>query len=142
MNLQVCILAAGQGKRMRSDKPKVLHKIAHKALVEHVLDTAGQVSDQQPIVIFGHAGEQLKSALANREITWIEQADQLGTGHAVHQCLPAISNDSTTLILYGDVPLTRVQTLNKLVEKATHSGFRLTDGYDGRPKRIRQNCSQ
>lgn len=125
MNLQVCILAAGQGKRMRSDKPKVLHKIAHKALVEHVLDAAAQVSDQEPIVIFGHAGEQLKSALSARSITWIEQAEQLGTGHAVHQCLPAIAKNSITLILYGDVPLTRVETLNKLVAEARQSGFAL-----------------
>lgn len=125
MNLQVCVLAAGQGKRMRSDKPKVLHKIAHKALVEHVLDAAGQVSEHKPIVIFGHGGEQLKNALSARDITWVEQAEQLGTGHAVHQCLPTISTDSTTLILYGDVPLTKVETLNKLVEQAALTGFAL-----------------
>jgi bifunctional UDP-N-acetylglucosamine pyrophosphorylase / glucosamine-1-phosphate N-acetyltransferase len=125
MDLQVCVLAAGQGKRMRSEKPKVLHQLAHKALVEHVLDTASEVSDQTPIVIYGHAGDQLKSALAARAITWVEQAEQLGTGHAVNQCLTAISEDSMTLILYGDVPLTKAVTLTQLVSAAEKTGFAL-----------------
>ena len=126
MKLQVCILAAGQGKRMRSAKPKVLHQIAHKALVEHVLDTAHELSpNEAPIVIFGHAGEQLKSALSDRQITWVEQAEQLGTGHAVHQCLPAIAQQGITLILYGDVPLTPASTLHELVQKAENTGFGL-----------------
>lgn len=125
MDLQVCVLAAGQGKRMRSEKPKVLHQLAHKALVEHVLDTASEVSDQTPIVIYGHAGDQLKRALAARAITWVEQAEQLGTGHAVNQCLTAISEDSMTLILYGDVPLTKAVTLTQLVSAAEKTGFAL-----------------
>ncbi|MGR8950407.1 MAG: bifunctional UDP-N-acetylglucosamine diphosphorylase/glucosamine-1-phosphate N-acetyltransferase GlmU, partial [Gammaproteobacteria bacterium] len=126
MKLQVCILAAGQGKRMRSAKPKVLHQIAHKALVEHVLDTANELSPEEtPIVIYGHGGEQLQDALASRDITWVEQAEQLGTGHAVEQCLPKISADGITLILYGDVPLTSPSTLRQLVEQADASGFGL-----------------
>lgn len=125
MNLQVCVLAAGQGKRMRSDKPKVLHQVAHKALVEHVLDTAQEITAEPPIVIYGHGGGQLQQALASRKITWVEQADQLGTGHAVRQCLPAINKDSMTLILYGDVPLTSVQTLSSLVAAAQESGYAL-----------------
>ena len=126
MKLQVCILAAGQGKRMRSAKPKVLHEIAHKALVEHVLDTASELSpNESPIVIFGHGGEQLRAALAEREITWVEQAEQLGTGHAVQQCLPHIANDGITLILYGDVPLTRADTLRELISQAQSTGFSL-----------------
>jgi bifunctional UDP-N-acetylglucosamine pyrophosphorylase/glucosamine-1-phosphate N-acetyltransferase len=110
---------------MRSEKPKVLHQLAHKALVEHVLDTASEVSDQTPIVIYGHAGEQLKRALAARAITWVEQAEQLGTGHAVNQCLTAISEDSMTLILYGDVPLTKAVTLTQVVSAAVNTGFAL-----------------
>ena len=126
MKLQVCILAAGQGKRMRSAKPKVLHQIAHKALVEHVLDTAQELSpNEAPIVIFGHGGEQLKSALSERQITWVEQAEQLGTGHAVHQCLPVIAQQGITLILYGDVPLTPASTLRELVKNAETTGFGL-----------------
>lgn len=126
MKLQVCVLAAGQGKRMRSAKPKVLHEIAHKALVEHVLDTAALLEpDGAPIVIFGHGGEQLQAALEARELTWVEQAEQLGTGHAVAQCLPNIAHQGITLILYGDVPLTREETLRKLVDEASASGFAL-----------------
>ena len=126
MKLQVCVLAAGQGKRMRSAKPKVLHEIAHKALVEHVLDTAALLNpDAAPIVIFGHGGEQLQAALEARELTWVEQAEQLGTGHAVAQCLPNIAQQGITLILYGDVPLTREETLRQLVDEAKASGFAL-----------------
>ena len=126
MKLQVCVLAAGQGKRMRSAVPKVLHKIAHKALVEHVLDTASSLSpDEAPIVIFGHGGDQLQAALSEREITWVEQAEQLGTGHAVAQCLPHIAPQGITLILYGDVPLTREETLKQLITEAESKGFAL-----------------
>ena len=126
MKLQVCVLAAGQGKRMRSAMPKVLHKIAHKALVEHVLDTAASLSPgEAPIVIFGHGGDQLQSALAERQITWVEQAEQLGTGHAVAQCLPHIAPQGITLILYGDVPLTREETLRQLINEAETNGFAL-----------------
>ena len=126
MKLQVCVLAAGQGTRMRSTKPKVLHEIADKPLVEHVLDTALSLSPNEvPIVIFGHGGEQLQRALHERDITWVEQAEQLGTGHAVAQCLPHIAEHGMTLILYGDVPLTRVETLQALIAQAQVSGFAL-----------------
>jgi len=125
MNLVVCILAAGQGKRMHSDLPKVLHPIAGKPLVGHVIDTAREISEQHPIVVFGHGGEQLRSAFEAGSIVWIEQREQLGTGHAVAQALPQIPNDSMTLILYGDVPLLRTSTLKGLVAAAERTGFGL-----------------
>jgi len=125
MNLTVCILAAGQGKRMHSDRPKVLHEIGGKSLVGHVIDTARALSTQDPIVVYGHGGEQLQAALADSSVTWIEQREQLGTGHAVGQALEAIPADGMTLILYGDVPLLRAETLERLVNEAADGSFGL-----------------
>lgn len=125
MNLSVCILAAGQGTRMRSDRPKVLHHLAGRSLVGHVIDTARQVSSAAPIVIYGHGGDQLQTAFADEAITWVEQAEQLGTGHAVAQALDAIPHDGMTLILYGDVPLLRADSLEALIAAAQKTGFGL-----------------
>lgn len=125
MNLTVCILAAGQGKRMHSDRPKVLHEIGGKPLVGHVIDTARVLSNHDPIVVYGHGGEQLQAAFADSSVIWIEQRDQLGTGHAVGQALEAIPADGMTLILYGDVPLLRAETLERLVKEAADGSFGL-----------------
>jgi bifunctional UDP-N-acetylglucosamine pyrophosphorylase/glucosamine-1-phosphate N-acetyltransferase len=125
MNLSVCILAAGQGKRMHSDLPKVLHCLADKPLVGHVIDTGREVSEQNPIVVYGHGGEQLRTAFEHDSIVWVEQREQLGTGHAVGQALAHIPNDSMALILYGDVPLLRSSTLKELVAAAEQTGFGL-----------------
>lgn len=125
MNLTVCILAAGQGKRMHSDRPKVLHEIGGKSLVGHVLDTARALTTREPIVVFGHGGDQLQAAFADAPITWIEQREQLGTGHAVGQALDAIPQDGMTLILYGDVPLLRAETLERLIDAAADGSFGL-----------------
>ncbi len=125
MNLSVCILAAGQGKRMYSDLPKVLHRLAGKTLVGHVIDTARSVSPQDPIVVYGHGGEQLRAAFDGDTIVWVEQREQLGTGHAVGQALPNMPADGMALILYGDVPLLRSATLRDLVAAAEQTGFAL-----------------
>ncbi|MGR9090192.1 MAG: bifunctional UDP-N-acetylglucosamine diphosphorylase/glucosamine-1-phosphate N-acetyltransferase GlmU [Gammaproteobacteria bacterium] len=125
MNLTVCILAAGQGKRMHSDRPKVLHEIGGKSLVGHVIDTARTLSAHDPIVVFGHGGDQLQAAFTGTPITWIEQRVQLGTGHAVGEALEAIPHDGMTLILYGDVPLLRAETLERLISKAADGSFGL-----------------
>ncbi len=125
MNLTVCILAAGQGKRMHSDRPKVLHEIGGKPLVGHVIDTARALSTHDPVVVFGHGGDQLKAAFADSSITWIEQREQLGTGHAVGQALQAIPRDGMTLILYGDVPLLQAETLERLINEAADGSFGL-----------------
>ena len=125
MTLSVVILAAGQGKRMRSALPKVLHAVAGKPMIEHVLDVAAKLSAEAPIIIHGYGGEPLMKALDERSIIWIEQSEQLGTGHAVAQALTSIPQDAMVLILYGDVPLLRSETLRRLVSAAEQSGFGL-----------------
>ncbi|MBI4695103.1 MAG: bifunctional UDP-N-acetylglucosamine diphosphorylase/glucosamine-1-phosphate N-acetyltransferase GlmU [Gammaproteobacteria bacterium] len=125
MKLSVCILAAGKGKRMYSALPKVLHRLAGKPLVGHVLDAAAAVTPTAPIVVYGHGGELLPAAFEGREIAWVEQREQLGTGHAVAQALPRIPADTLVVILYGDVPLLSVATLERLIAAAEPSGFSL-----------------
>ncbi len=123
MSVSVIVLAAGQGKRMHSDLPKVLHPVAGKPMVEHVLDTAAKLSDLPPIVVHGHGGERLVAALAHRKVEWVEQAEQLGTGHAVAQALPRVAEKDTVLILYGDVPLLTAPPLERLLQAAAPGGF-------------------
>lgn len=113
--LDILVLAAGKGTRMRSDLPKVLHPIGGKALVQHVVDTARQVGGEQILIIVGHGAEQVEQQMAAADVKFVLQAQQLGTGHAVQQALPQLRNDATVLILYGDVPLTRAQTLQQLI---------------------------
>ncbi|MGQ3889161.1 bifunctional UDP-N-acetylglucosamine diphosphorylase/glucosamine-1-phosphate N-acetyltransferase GlmU [Legionella sp. CNM-1927-20] len=119
MSLEIIILAAGQGKRMYSAKPKVLHKLAGIPLLQHVINTAQQLMPAAIHVIYGHGGEQVKQELNDLEVNWILQDQQLGTGHAVKQALPYLSLNSNVLILSGDVPLIQVPTLQKLVEMAS-----------------------
>jgi len=113
--VQVVILAAGQGKRMHSNLPKVLHPIAGKALAQHVIDTARTLAPKNLIVVYGYGGEVVRSTLAAGDISWAEQTQQLGTGHAVGQAVPQFSDAPCTLVLYGDVPLTSVATLRRLL---------------------------
>jgi len=122
MSVTVVVLAAGQGKRMHSDLPKVLHRVAGKPMIEHVLDSAAAVSDRTPVVVHGHGGERLVAGLAHRGVTWAEQREQLGTGHAVAQTLDQIPAEDTVLILYGDVPLLTSRALADLLDAAA-SGF-------------------
>ena len=117
--LSVVILAAGKGKRMVSDLPKVLHRIAGKPLLGHVLATASQLEATTRLVVYGHGGEAVKAAFAgDSDVVWVEQAEQLGTGHAVAQALPSIDPAGVVLVLYGDVPLIRAETLQPLVMAA------------------------
>jgi len=125
VTISLCILAAGKGQRMRSALPKVLHQIAGKPLVSHVLDTASAITPTRPVVVFGHGGLQLQQALASRRIDWVEQREQLGTGHAVAQALPVLPAHHLVMILYGDVPLIRRSTLEALLEASRESGFSL-----------------
>jgi len=118
MSLSIVILAAGQGTRMRSAQPKVLHRIGGMPLLRHVINTASQLNPDSIHVVFGHGGEQVREVLADAEVAWIEQAEQLGTGHALDQAMPSIDNDSTVLVLYGDVPLITPETLRSMVEQA------------------------
>ena len=116
--LEILILAAGKGTRMRSDLPKVLHKLAGKSLLGHVIDSAHALGAVQTCVVYGFGGEAVPQAMADDKLTFVLQAEQHGTGHAVKQALPRLSDDSVTLVLYGDVPLTRIATLQPLVEAA------------------------
>jgi bifunctional UDP-N-acetylglucosamine pyrophosphorylase/glucosamine-1-phosphate N-acetyltransferase len=119
MPLSVVILAAGQGKRMNSDLPKVLQPLAGEPLLQHVIRTARRMDAANIYVVYGHGGAQVQKALAHEQgIDWVLQADQLGTGHAVMQAMCVIPDDHTVLVLYGDVPLIRAACLKKLVDTA------------------------
>lgn len=114
--MNIVILAAGQGKRMHSNLPKVLHPIAGKPLAQHVIETARRLDPEKLIVVYGHGGEIVRAMLQADDIAWAEQAQQLGTGHAVAQAVPQLGAAGKTLVLYGDVPLTSVTTLKRLLQ--------------------------
>ena len=114
--VQIVILAAGQGKRMHSNLPKVLQPIAGKALAQHVIDTARLLAPEKLVVVSGHGGETVRSTLKAPDISWALQEPQLGTGHAVMQAIPALTTADQTLVLYGDVPLTQASTLQRLLQ--------------------------
>ena len=114
--LEIVILAAGKGTRMRSSTPKVLHEVAGKSLLAHVLDTARALNPDRIHVVIGYGGDEVRQRLASDDIHWIEQAQQLGTGHAVQQAIPSVANGAELLVMYGDVPLIRPQTLQRLVD--------------------------
>lgn len=112
--INIVILAAGRGTRMHSDKPKVLHALAGKPLLSHVLDSAKQLNPEKICVVYGHGGEAVPKALQGSEVHFVIQEPQLGTGHAVQQAMPDLSDDGRTLILYGDVPLIQHATLHQM----------------------------
>ena len=114
MAINVVILAAGQGKRMYSDLPKVLHRLAGKPLLAHVVDTARALKPNRICVVYGHGGEQVPAAMCAKDLIFVHQAKQLGTGHALKQALPHLDPRAATLVLYGDVPLTSLPTLRRL----------------------------
>ena len=120
MTLEVIILAAGQGSRMRSTLPKVLHPVAGKSMLSHVIDLAAAVASDKTHVVIGHGSDQVKSSIPNSTVQWALQSEQKGTGHAVAQALPAVSDDAQVLILYGDVPLTTPETIQKLVNSSAN----------------------
>ena len=123
--LEILILAAGKGTRMRSDLPKVLHKLAGKPLLGHVIDAATALGASQTCVVYGFGGEAVPLAMAAHPLTFVLQAEQLGTGHAVCQVLPHLADDSVSLVLYGDVPLTRPESLRPLVAAANSGNLGL-----------------
>jgi bifunctional UDP-N-acetylglucosamine pyrophosphorylase/glucosamine-1-phosphate N-acetyltransferase len=116
MRLGVVILAAGQGKRMRSALPKVLHPLAGRPLLGHVLDASERLGSARTVVVYGHGGEQVPSVLGDRDCAWVEQAERLGTGHAVQHAMPVLQDMDRVLVLYGDVPLVDPETLGGLIE--------------------------
>jgi len=114
--LNVVILAAGEGKRMRSSRPKVLQPIAARPMLAHVIDAARALSPAAIHIVHGHEGAAVRAAFADdADLRWVEQAQRLGTGHAVAQAMPGIGDDARVLVLYGDVPLLRAETLSRLL---------------------------
>jgi bifunctional UDP-N-acetylglucosamine pyrophosphorylase/glucosamine-1-phosphate N-acetyltransferase len=122
--LNIVILAAGKGTRMHSSKPKVLHALAGKPLLHHVIDCAKQLSPQKIIVIYGYGGNSVPDSLVGEPVICVEQAEQLGTGHAVQQALPHLDADATTLILLGDVPMISIESCTELLQQG-QGGFAL-----------------
>ena len=122
--MNVVILAAGPGTRMHSSTPKVLHRLAGRAMLTYVFDTAKQLSPEVICVVYGHGGERVRQAVDENDVVWVMQEPQLGTGHAVMQAAPHLDERWPTLVLYGDVPLIRAETLKRLVQ-ATGKGLGL-----------------
>jgi bifunctional UDP-N-acetylglucosamine pyrophosphorylase/glucosamine-1-phosphate N-acetyltransferase len=118
MELGIIVLAAGQGTRMRSSLPKVLHPLAGKPLLSHVLETAARLSPKRCVVVYGHGGDTVRKNIVLPELAWVEQTQQMGTGHAVQQAMPALPDVDQVLVLYGDVPLISVGTLSRLIKVA------------------------
>lgn len=123
MTTTVIILAAGKGTRMRSSLPKVLQPLAGRPLLGHVIQTAKQLHAQNIITIYGHGGEHVQQQFQQENIQWVEQAEQLGTGHAVQMTLPVLPQEGMSLILYGDVPLVRQETLDQLLAVSSATGI-------------------
>ena len=121
--MNIVILAAGTGKRMRSALPKVLHPVAGRPLLSHVIDTARTLKPTRLVVVVGHGGEAVRAAVAAPDVLFAVQEQQLGTGHAVQQALPLLDPTVSTLVLYGDVPLTRASTLKRLVDSAAEGCY-------------------
>lgn len=119
-HLNIVILAAGKGTRMHSNKPKVLHEIGGKPILGHVIACAQALKPQKIIVVYGYGGETVREAFAQENIIWVNQAEQLGTGHAVQQALPHLDTDAQTLVLLGDVPLVDTDSCKALVAQANN----------------------
>lgn len=124
LQLNIVILAAGQGTRMKSSIPKVLHPLAGLPLVQHVINASKKLNPEEINVVYGHGGEQVQQQINDSDINWVLQAEQLGTGHAVDQVKDRLKDDQLVLILYGDVPLIKVETLTQLLDQAVE-GFSL-----------------
>lgn len=129
-HLNIVILAAGQGTRMKSSLPKVLHPLAGQPLVQHVINTSKKLNPEIINVVYGHGGEQVQQQINDSEINWVLQAEQLGTGHAVDQVKDQLKDEQLVLILYGDVPLIKVETLTELLEQAKEGFSLLTVSLD------------
>ena len=147
--LEVVVLAAGQGTRMRSKRPKVLHEIGGTALVERVIKTAFKLKPDNVHVVVGHESNAVQESLSEYDVRYAAQAEQLGTAHAVMQAMPSIDKDATVLILLGDVPLVSLGTLENCLLQAEegrrsvwtrtyHTGLRWTYFPHNRRKRCQQ----
>ena len=133
-DLNIVILAAGMGKRMYSDIPKVLHQVGNKSMLQHVIETAMELSPKHLVIVYGHGGELVKqtinAALPDNNFIWAHQEQQLGTGHALKSALPYIEEKGATLLLYGDVPLISKHTLIAMLDKYDNNIVMLTADID------------
>ncbi|MCY9872893.1 bifunctional UDP-N-acetylglucosamine diphosphorylase/glucosamine-1-phosphate N-acetyltransferase GlmU [Vibrio barjaei] len=125
MKFSAVVLAAGKGTRMYSNKPKVLHTLAGKPMVKHVIDTCESLGSKNIHLVYGHGGEMMQSALQQEKVNWVLQADQLGTGHAVDQASSYLAEDEKVLVLYGDVPLISEETIENLLDAQPTGGIAL-----------------
>lgn len=143
MNFSAVILAAGKGTRMYSNTPKVLHTLAGKPMVKHVIDTCNGLGAQNIHLVYGHGGDQMKATLAEEQVNWALQAEQLGTGHAVDQASAHFADDEKVLVLYGDVPLISAETIDNLLDAQPTGGIALLtvvlDNPTGYGRIIRRN---
>ena len=143
MNFSAVILAAGKGTRMYSNTPKVLHTLAGKPMVKHVIDTCNGLGAQNIHLVYGHGGDQMKATLAEEQVNWALQAEQLGTGHAVDQASAHFADDEKVLVLYGDVPLISAETIENLLDAQPTGGIALLtvvlDNPTGYGRIIRKN---
>lgn len=121
----VVILAAGKGTRMYSELPKVLHQIAGKPMVKHVIDTVAQLGANKIHLVYGHGADLLQQRLQNEPVNWVLQAEQLGTGHAMQQAAPFFADDETIVMLYGDGPLISATTIQQLLSAKPENGIAL-----------------
>ncbi|OOF25971.1 bifunctional UDP-N-acetylglucosamine diphosphorylase/glucosamine-1-phosphate N-acetyltransferase GlmU [Salinivibrio sp. IB872] len=133
MQYSAVILAAGKGTRMYSNTPKVLHTLAGKPMVKHVIDTCQGLGAASIHLVYGHGGDTMKQVLADSDVNWCLQAEQLGTGHAVQQAAPHFRDDEQVLVLYGDVPLISEQTLTRLLEGQPEGGIGLLTVHQNDP---------
>ncbi len=133
MPLTIVILAAGQGTRMRSARPKVLHELAGKPLLQHVVDSGRALEPEQIIVVVGHGAEQVQTAMQGQGLYFVGQREQLGTGHALQQCLNHINTGNAVLVLYGDVPLVRAETMARMIENTGNSAVCILNFEPGNP---------
>ena len=123
MPLSIIILAAGQGTRMKSARPKVIHPLAGRPMLQHVVDTSLSLKPEQVIIVVGHQSEQVRELINGEGLVYVEQSQQLGTGHAVLQCLGELNEGNDVLVLYGDVPLIKVETLQGLLRDTEDSSI-------------------
>lgn len=131
--LEVVILAAGKGTRMYSSLPKVLHEIGGAPLLSHVIKVAHELEANAIHVVYGHGGEAVRELISSSQVNWVEQENQLGTGHAVAQAMPAVADDAIVLILYGDVPMIQAETLRSLVTAASKNTLALLTAFMDQP---------
>ena len=133
MPLSIVILAAGQGTRMKSARPKVLHELAGKPLLQHVVDSARLLEPEQILVVVGHGADEVQVRMQGQDLDFVAQREQLGTGHALQQCLEHVDAGNSVLVLFGDVPLIRAETMAAMIERSSDAAVCILSCEPGDP---------